>query len=397
MTQILVIDDDPAIRLVLTKALKKQGYEVAVAKDGKEGISQAELLRPALIISDWMMPLMDGLEVCRWVKSNAELSTTFFILLTARGDVEDRVTGLDTGADEFLPKPIEIDELSARVRAGIRIHELNQDLQKKNQILEGLTQKLQSQNKILEADLADAALYVQSLVPPPMNGKAASIDWRFVPSQQLGGDCFDYYWLDDERLAIYLLDVSGHGVGAALLSVSMLNILRSRSLPNTNFYQPHEVLKALNKAFQMNHQLDHYVDKYFTIWYGVYHRSRRKLVYSSAGHPPAVLMSGNSATNFQVKKLKTQGFPIGMFPEAEYVFDSCDLTPGSSLYVFSDGIYELNLPDGNVWTLDDFIKQLVVNRQTEQASLDRLLDAVRRTGACETFEDDLSVVKVSFG
>lgn len=396
MTQILVIDDDPAIRLVLTKALKKQGYEVAVAKDGKEGISQAELLRPALIISDWMMPLMDGLEVCRWVKSNVELSTTFFILLTARGDVEDRVTGLDTGADEFLPKPIEIDELSARVRAGIRIHELNQDLQNKNQILEGLTQKLQAQNKILEADLADAALYVQSLVPPPMNVKPASIEWRFVPSQQLGGDCFDYYWLDEERLAIYLLDVSGHGVGAALLSVSMLNILRSRSLPNTNFYQPHEVLKGLNKAFQMNHQLDHYVDKYFTIWYGVYHRSRRKLVYSSAGHPPAVLMSGNSASNLQVKKLKTQGFPIGMFPEAEYVFDSCDLSPGSSLYVFSDGIYEINLPDGNVWTLDDFIKRLVENRQTEQGSLDQLLDAVRRTGACETFDDDLSVLKVSF-
>lgn len=396
MTQILVIDDDPAIRLVLTKALKKQGYEVAVAKDGKEGISQAQLLRPALIISDWMMPLMDGLEVCRWVKSNLDLSTTFFILLTARGDVEDRVTGLDTGADEFLPKPIEIDELSARVRAGIRIHELNQDLQKKNKILEGLTQKLQSQNKILEADLADAALYVQSLVPPPMNVKAASIDWRFVPSQQLGGDCFDYYWLDDDRLAIYLLDVSGHGVGAALLSVSMLNILRSRSLPNTNFYQPHEVLKALNKAFQMNHQLDHYVDKYFTIWYGVYHRSRRKLFYSSAGHPPAVLMSGNSLSNFQVKKLKTQGFPIGMFPEAEYVFDSCDLAAGSSLYVFSDGIYEINLPDGNVWTLEDFIQQLVENSKTDKGSLDRLLETVRRVGASETFEDDLSVLKVSF-
>lgn len=383
MTQILVIDDDPTIRLVLTKALQKQGYEVTVAKDGKEGIEQAQRLRPALIISDWMMPHMDGLQVCQWVKANPDLSTTFFLLLTARGEIEDRVTGLDTGADEFLSKPIEIDELNARVRAGLRIHQLNQELH--------------SSKQILEAELADAAEYVRSLVPSPVTSKPVTVEWRFIPSKQLGGDCFDYYWLDNDHLAIYLLDVSGHGVGAALLSVSMLNLLRSRSLPNTNFHQPNEVLKALNQSFQMNYQRQHYVDKYFTIWYGVYHRVKRRLVYASAGHPPAVLVSGTSAGSTLVKKLKTPGLPIGMFPEAEYTDDSCEINPLSSLYVFSDGIYEINLPDGTLWGLDDFINRVIYHRQKQAANLDHLLDDIRTLNGKDSFEDDLSLLQIIFG
>lgn len=110
-----------------------------------------------------------------------------------------------------------------------------------------------------------AADYVRSLLPPPLEG-TISTEALFLPSVQLGGDCFDYYWIDEEHLAIYLLDVSGHGVGSALLSVSVLNVLRSQSLPKTNFCQHSQVLSTLNQSFQM----DNHNDKYFTIWYGVY-------------------------------------------------------------------------------------------------------------------------------
>ncbi len=382
MTQILVIDDDPTIRLVLTKALQKQGYNVTVAKNGKEGIEQAQLLRPALIISDWMMPQMDGLEVCRWVKGNPDLSTTFFILLTARGEIEDRVIGLDTGADEFLPKPIELNELNARVRAGLRIYQLNQDLLLSKQIL--------------EADLADAADYVSSLLPSRLIGETVAIDAQFIPSKQLGGDCYDYNWLDSEHLAIYLLDVAGHGVGPALLSVSVLNVLRSRSLPNTDFYQPNEVLNALNQYFQINNQRQQYVDKYFTIWYGVYHVLKRQLVYASAGHPPAVLISGKTAANIQAQKLKTPGLPIGMFAEAEYVSASCKIEASSSLYVFSDGVYEINQPDGNLWTLDGFVELVCHYRRSQKADLEHLLAYLRTVGVKDTFDDDLSLLQIDF-
>lgn len=382
MTQILVIDDDPTIRLVLTKALKKQGYDVTVATNGIEGIEQAQRLRPALIISDWMMPQMDGLEVCRWVKANPDLSTTFFILLTARGEIEDRVTGLDTGSDDFLSKPIELNELNARVRAGLRIHQLNQDLR--------------SSKQMLEAELADAAEYVRGLLPSETSNKSVTIETRFIPSKDLGGDCFDYYWLDNDHIAIYLLDVSGHGVGAALLSVSMLNILRSRSLPNTNFFQPSEVLNSLNQSFQMSHKREQYVDKYFTIWYGVYNRVKHQLIYSSAGHPPAVLVYGKTPATTKIKRLKTPGLPIGMFLEASYVCDVCDVDAPSSLYVFSDGVYEINQPDGTLWSLDAFIELIGLYRQKQIADLDRLLDYIRTLGAKDNFEDDLSLLKITF-
>ncbi|MBD1863521.1 MULTISPECIES: PP2C family protein-serine/threonine phosphatase [Trichocoleus] len=377
MPRILVIDDDPVIRLVLMRNLQKQGYEVALARNGEEGSELASQLRPALIICDWMMPGRDGLEVCRQVKANPDLSTTFFILLTSRGEVEDRVRGLDSGADDFLSKPIEMNELKARVRAGLRLHQLTQDLQ--------------TQKQLLEAELAEAADYVRSLLPPPLLGPPA-INTCFIPSRQLGGDCFDYFWLDPDYLAIYLLDVSGHGLGSALPSISVLNLLRSQSLPGVNFYLPDRVLTGLNETFQMSG----HNERYFTIWYGVYNKTKRQLVYASAGHPPAILISGEADATTTAKRLKTAGLPIGMFSDAQYVSDRCEVEAGSSLYIFSDGIYEINQPDGETWTLDGFVGLLSDLSQANNISLDTVLGSVRAIGAKETFDDDLSLLQVSF-
>jgi CheY-like chemotaxis protein len=236
MYSILIVDDDPVTKLLLRRILEQQGYGVETAQNGKEGIQKAEILQPALIICDWLMPINDGLEVCRFVKNNPKLCTTFFILLTSRGGLEDRIEGLNAGADEFLAKPIDMNELKARVRAGLRLHQLSQDLQ--------------SQKQALENELAEAANYVRSILPPPMVSPF-QIETLFLPSRQLGGDCFDYFWLNPDTLIIYLLDVSGHGLGAALPSVYILNLLRSQSLSGVNYANPPEVLAALNRAFQM--------------------------------------------------------------------------------------------------------------------------------------------------
>ncbi len=389
MFKILVIDDDPTIRLILKKTLQNQGYDVTVASNGDEGITQAHQVLPALIICDWMMSHLNGLEVCRLLKANSKFSTTFFILLTARGEVEDRISGLDAGADEFLAKPLEMNELKARVRAGLRLHQLHQDLQTQKQALEVLNQNLQTQKQILEAELAEAAEYVRSLLPAPLVGTVTT-EALFMPSAQLGGDSFDYYWLDNENLAIYLLDVSGHGVGSALLSVSVLNVLRSQSLPNTNFYQPSEVLRGLNHAFQMiNHG-----DKYFTIWYGVYNRLQRQLAYASAGHPPAVLLSGKSAT-IQVRQLGFPGLPIGFLSDADFDDGSIEIAQGSALYIFSDGVYEIHQPDGKIWSLDAFIALLTDCNKVDSYPLEEVLLNITKLNQ-ETFEDDLSLLKVYF-
>lgn len=378
MVQVLIIDDDPAIQQLLKRTLKSEGYELTVASDGEAGLTLAQKLRPALVICDWIMPRMNGLEVCRQVKATAELSTTFFILLTSMGSVEDRVKGLDAGADDFLCKPIDMYELKARVRAGLRLHQLSHDLQ--------------HQKQLLEAELAEAAEYVCSILPSPLTSPPVTIDSRFVPSRQLGGDGFDYYWLDPDHLAIYLLDVAGHGLRAALPSLSVMNLLKSQALPKINYYEPSDVLKALNETFQMTQRND----KYFTIWYGVYNRVKRTLVYASAGHPPAVLISANSNLVTQVKRLKTPGLPIGMFPDAEFMDGSCEVEKSSTLYIFSDGIYEINQPDGTIWGLDAFIDLLTEFPRNLQNNLDQIVNSVQDRNPKDYFDDDLSLLQINF-
>ncbi len=371
MSKILVVDDDPAVLKLVQRALRQQDHEVWVASNGKEGLEKAQSLHPALIICDWMMPYIDGLEVCRRIKADPQLSTTFFILLTAKIGLEDRIEGLNTGADDFLSKPIEIAELQARVRAGLRLHQVSQDLQ--------------TQKALLEAELAEAASYVSALLPPPLQGEI-TIESRFIPSRQLGGDCFDYFWLDPDQLVLYLLDVSGHGLAAALPSILVLNLLRSRSLPNVCFDQPAVVLAALNEAFQMSHQNE----KYFTIWYGVYRPSQRQLTYASAGHPPAVLLASTGS-----HQLRTAALPVGMLPEADFTSAQCIVPESGTLYIYSDGIYELNPSAQTAWGLEDWLQLLT--QSDGSLSLDQLLQQVQTVNASHSFNDDVSLLKIQFG
>lgn len=378
MTQILLIDDDSIFRMTLSRRLRHQGYEVSTAADGKEGIEMAKQLRPALILCDWAMPESNGLKVCRAIKSDPDLSTIFFILLTAYGETSNRIQGFDTGADGFLSKPLNFHELNAYIRAGLRINQLTQDLT--------------AQKQTLEVQLTEGADYVRSLLPSPIKEPPLHVDTRFIPSIQLGGDCFNFYQLDPDYWAIYLLDVSGHGIGAAMHSVSVLNLLRSQSLPRVNYYQPNHVLTALNEAFPMS---DHN-NRYFTIWYGVYNQTTRRLMYASAGHPPAVLISEQSSNNFETQQLGQPGLPIGFFPNINFKNGFCDVAEGSNLYVFSDGIYEIQQSNGEMWSLDAFISLLVDYRKRQSLSLDEVLKHITSLNADNSFSDDLSLLEIQF-
>jgi phosphoserine phosphatase RsbU/P len=381
MSQILIIDDDPTTRLILSRALIGEGYKVETASNGEEGLKKAQQLAPSLIICDWMMPLMDGLEVCRHVKSLKALANTYFILLTSRDGLEDIVKGLENGADDFLPKPIRKDEFKARVRAGLRLHQANKDLE--------------FQKSRLEAEQAQAAEYVRSLLPRDLEG-TVSIYSYFKPSTQLGGDSFDFYWLDPDHLVIYLLDVSGHGVGAALLSVSVLNLLRTKGLQSkeidelVDLTQPSQVLKTLNEYFQMSK----YNDLYFTIWYGVYNKNTRQLTYSSAGHPPAVLIP-TQTTAYQPVLLKTSGLPIGIIPDAVYQNGSCLIDQNSEIFIISDGVYEITQKDNKIRTFDDFVQTLTT--LAGKSKVDQIVEnaeAIAKYG--NQFEDDFSLLQAVF-
>lgn len=159
MAKILVIDDDITVQLVLVHLLEREGHQVIAAADGVTGIKLAKQHHPDVIICDWMMPGLNGLEVCRQVNADLDLATTFFILLTARDDVSDRIKGLEAGADEFLSKPIEAEELLARMRAGLRSRRLAQQMAHTNQYLAAL---IEVQNLLLACS-GQCTLYNQAI------------------------------------------------------------------------------------------------------------------------------------------------------------------------------------------------------------------------------------------
>jgi phosphoserine phosphatase RsbU/P len=381
MFKILIIDDDPVIQLILRRTLEDQGYEVILSNSGEAGLEQAKHHHPALVICDWLMPGINGLEVCQRLKAEPTLANIFFILLSSRTEVRDRVKGLDSGADDMLGKPIEVGELLARVRAGLRLYQAAQELQM-------LAQDLQTQKQHLEAELAEAGDYVKSLLPTALTG-AISSEMLFIPSKQLGGDCFDYYWLDPDYLMIYLLDVSGHGLGAALLSVTIQNLIRSQALPSINFYRPEDVLRGLNEVFQMSEQNP----RYFSLWYGIYNRVQHRLTYASAGHPPAILISG-LGEQMQVQKLRTRGAPIGMMPNTKYSSAHCQMTLPSRLFVFSDGSYEVRQANGKFWSIEQFI-DLLTQHACRAQPLNMILAQIQSIAGSDSFEDDFSLLQIT--
>jgi sigma-B regulation protein RsbU (phosphoserine phosphatase) len=170
----------------------------------------------------------------------------------------------------------------------------------------------------------------------------------------------------------------------------VLNVLRSQSLPNTNFYQPSVVLAALNRVFQMSET----GDDYFTIWYGVYNRVKRELVYACAGHPPALLIS-NASIDTSGKELGSLSIPIGMLPEADFDEDSCEIPPGSTLYLFSDGVYEIIQPDGQIWGLKAFIDVLTDYKKRDTGNLEQVLHHIQSLNGDKALDDDFSLLQIN--
>ncbi len=242
----------------------------------------------------------------------------------------------------------------------------------------------------LADELAKAAAYVQSLLPKPQAGPIHT-DWVFVPSTVLGGDTFGYHWLDDDHFALYLLDVCGHGIGAALHSVSVLNVLRAQTLPTTDFHQPAEVLAALNEAFQMKK----YHNMYFTIWYGVFNRKTRRLTYATGGHPPALLVTHASGTP-RVERLRTRGLLIGGVRDVVYPSASVVLPEGSALYLFSDGVYEVRREDGSMMDLDDFVDLITEHVAAGKHEAQQVLDRIEQIQRCQTCLDDFALLRIRF-
>jgi sigma-B regulation protein RsbU (phosphoserine phosphatase) len=377
---ILVVDDDESSREMLARRLRRCGYTVSAVSSGLHALALARGQKFDLVMLDMIMPGLDGFQVLAKFKSDAKLRETPIIMLSALDEENGIARCIEMGAEDYLSKPFNPVFLRARIGACLEKKRLHD---RERAIHEAL---LQSQQH-LAAELAEAAVYVRSLLPTPLEGEVRA-QWRFQPSAELGGDIFGYHWINSDHLAIYLIDVSGHGVGAALLSVSVFNVLRTQSLQGTDFRDPAAVLKQLNLMFPM----ERHNNLLFTIWYGVFDRTNRRLTFSSGGHPPAVLTGPAPELRQQ---LTTGGRVLGCDPATEFRSESCEVKPGSKLYVFSDGAYEISWPDGRTAQLADLLRQLNEPVPAGGSRLDALLDWAKSVRGGSTLEDDLSLMELA--
>jgi phosphoserine phosphatase RsbU/P len=352
-------------------------------KDPTKAIETANTVQPTVILQDLVMPDIDGLQLVKFFRANKATRQIPMIVLSSKEEPVIKAQAFALGANDYLVKLPDKVELIARIRYHSRAY-LN--LLERDEAY----RRLQESQQQLAEELAQAARYVESLFPAKVDGDVR-IDWRFVPSAHLGGDMLGYHWLDAGHLAIYLLDVSGHGVGSSLLAVSVANLLASQSLPNTDCRDPGKVLARLNDVFPMEKQHG----KYFTIWYGVFDRARRTLAYSNAGHPPALLHTGPSAAEATLHRLDAAGFAAGQIEGTEYDTRVVELGPFARLFLYSDGVYEIDRPDGSMWKLDEFV-DFVSGLPREDPVADRLLAHVRQMHGADVLVDDFSVLEARF-
>jgi sigma-B regulation protein RsbU (phosphoserine phosphatase) len=289
----------------------------------------------------------------------------------------------DTSPRQFSAREVE----TFREIATLAERELNMfDLVRVQRELLTTKNKLMAAQAHLASELAQAAEYVQSLLPPPLTTPVRT-DWRFISSSQLGGDLFGYHERADGTLALYLLDVAGHGVGSALLSVSVGNALRREALPDTDFGRPERVLHALDHAFPM----DENYGMFFTIWYGVYDPRTRALKYSAGGHHPAIVLHAPSGA---VTRLETRNLVIGLGLQGQFETRTYQVQRGDCLYVFSDGVMEVFGPDGKWLALDGFVAVLR-ETPTGNGRLDHVVATIRGMSGGK-LEDDFSLLEVAF-
>ncbi len=385
---VLLVDDQMIIAEAVRRMLADQeDITFHFCNDPTNAIQVAAEVKPTVILQDLVMPDIDGLTLVKYFRANPATKDIPLIVLSVKEDPKIKAEAFAHGANDYAVKLPDKRELLARIRyhSSAYIH-----LLERNEAYE----KLEESQRTLNKELAEAAEYVRTLLPFPLDDEVDA-SWRFIPSTSLGGDAFGYHWMDDRHFVLYLLDVCGHGVGAAMLSISVMNVLRSQTLPNTDFLDPAAVLSALNASFPM----EKHNNMFFTMWYGVYDKTTKMLTYSSGGHPPAVLITGPNHEHVHCEELTTPGLVIGGMPDAEFLSATCDVGNFNKLFIFSDGVYEVFKPDGGILTIREFVDYLyefASKTEVPGDDLDYIIKFIRSLQGKEGFDDDFSIVQFSF-
>ena len=346
--RVLLVDDSRMQRRILSVSLKRDGYEVIEAGSGQEALAICREQQPDLILSDWMMPEMDGLEFCRAFRALPTDDYGYFILLTSKSEKAEVAQGFDSGADDFLTKPVNAYELRARISAGERILRMQRELSEKNRMISDTLEELQRLYDSLDSDLIEAKKLQQSLVPDRFRDfGTGAVSLLLQSSGHVGGDLVGHYRISDTRIGLYSIDVSGHGISSALITARLAGYLSSSSpeqnvamqvLPDGSHVhlEPQQVIGRLNDITLGEMETDHY----FTMLLADVDLVSGRVVIAQAGHPHPLVQRADG----QIEQDGPGGLPIGLIPDAEWSQFELMLGTGDRLMLFSDGVTEC--PDG---------------------------------------------------
>lgn len=398
---ILVVDDSRAQRMIVCSTLKRQGFTVVEAGSGVEALDVIAEVDVDLILSDWMMPGMDGLELCKAFRALPRDKYGYFILLTSKSEKGAVAQGLDVGADDFLNKPVNAEELRARINAGGRIMSMERELQEKNRLVSTTLSEIQTIYDSIDRDLVEARNMQQSLVRERFRDYgAAEVSLLLQPCGHVGGDLVGMFQPDDNTVAIYSIDVSGHGIASALLTARLASYLSdgspeqnitSASAPGgkTRLRDPEEVAFLLNTMMLEDMPTEHY----FTMIMSYLDLTTGKVVLTQCGHPNPVILRPDGSVEY----LGDGGMPIGLIRGSKYERFEIDLSPGDRLMFYSDGFTEAENEKNEMLDEDGFEKVIARNADLKrQEFLDGLVWDVDRFCGEKEFGDDLSMSLIEY-
>ncbi len=399
---ILVVDDSRAQRAFVAGNLKKWGFSVQEAATGTEALKICESQRIDMVLCDWMMPEMDGLEFCKAFREMERENYGYFILLTSKSDKKDVAVGLDKGADDFLSKPVDSVELRARLNAGLRLLDMENQLVRQNAKTEKALGELQELYETIDRDLIEAGKLQDSLIPVPdrqlPNGRVSVL---LRSAGHVGGDLAGYFRFSQDRLAMYSIDVSGHGVCSALLAVRLAGYINGQNKSQNvafeqmrdgsySFRSPEQIAAVLNQRLLT--EVD--TDLYCTLAFADINLTTGHVLLVQAGHPNPAVLDAKGGVTYHGKG----GLPVGVVEDAIFGRTELMLKFGDRLILHTDGIAECENPAGKTLGEAGFRKLLKKNSHSKgPAMLDALLGDLHAYTGKDELEDDISAIVFEFG
>jgi sigma-B regulation protein RsbU (phosphoserine phosphatase) len=397
---ILVVDDSMSQRRTLARYLRRSGFDVIEAGSGEEALDLIEADAPDIVISDWMMPGLTGIDLCRTIRTAERQRYVYFILLTSKAEKSEIVQGLEAGADDFLSKPVNSAELLGRISAGERVLKMERRLTESNRLISTTLNDMRELCDSVRRDLVEAQRLQESLIRERFRSFGSSDVSLFLrPSGHVGGDLVGFFPINARRIALFALDVAGHGIASAMMTARLSGYLSGTS-PEQNLalvlsefgiydaHSPAEVAAMLNRIV-----IDEMpTEAYFTMAYADVDLVTGGARIVQAGHPHPAIQRQSGRIEF----VGTGGLPIGMFDTASYSEFSVLLSPGDRLFMMSDGITEAARPDGSLLGDEGFADLLSRHRTvTGPAVFTALMDDLA-TGGAHEFADDVSGVLFEF-